>query len=219
MSRMKRLAGVLAVFAAVVLSGVVHGLWTDRWGTAEGPKAAAARLPAVPLTVGDWDGQEQEMNPRELQIAQAAGALKRTYVNRRNGSVVSLLIVCGRPGPVAVHTPEVCYTGAGFDPVGGAVKQAVSGARPAEFWVRKLRKRDAAVPVNLRIFYGWSASGTWEAADNPRLAFARQPALFKLYVVRELPNADEPVEEDPSLDFLGAVLPQLERSLFPAKPL
>src|SRR5262249_38370793 len=96
-----------------------------------------------------------------------------------------------------------------------AVKHALAGPKPAEFWVRRFAKNESAVPVNLRILYGWSAAGTWEAADNPRLAFARHPFLYKLYVVPELPQAEEPLEEDPSLEFLQSLLPELERCLFP----
>ena len=51
---------------------------------------------------------------------------------------------------------------------------------------------------------------TWAAE------FARSPALYKLYVIREMPRENEPLEEDPSVEFLRALTPALQKSLFPA---
>jgi hypothetical protein len=214
---MRQTLALVSVFALVLLSGLAHGLWTNRWATTAGPEAGAARLESLPMTLGEWDGQAQEMNPRELALAEVSGYVKRQYVNRRTGSVVSLLMVCGRPGPVAVHSPSVCYAGAGYEPVGATAKHAEPGTPPDEFWVSQFRKAEAAVPVNLRLWYAWNATGTWQAADNPRVTFARYPILYKMYVVRELPRADEPLEEDPSVDFLRLLLPEIQKaSLFRA---
>ena len=45
-----------AVTASLLLlaTGVVHGFWTDRWGSAAEPQEAAAKLDDIPLAVGDW---------------------------------------------------------------------------------------------------------------------------------------------------------------------
>jgi hypothetical protein len=67
--------------------------------------------------------------------------------------------------------------------------------------------------VQLRIFWTWFGDGTWRAPESPRLAFAPLPALYKLYVVRELPPRGERSEDDPSLDLLRRLLPALGRAL------
>ena len=216
---MRRYLLLLALaLAVVILHGVAHGLWTHRWLASDEPAASAARLAKVPLRVGDWDGEDLEMDPRHFVIAEIDGYLLRRYVHRRSRVVVSLLVVCGRPGPVSVHTPDVCYRGAGFDP-GPAERRLVEagpGAAPAEFWVAAFRQRDAAAPARLRIFWAWNDKSGWRAVDHPRLVFGRAPALYKLYVVRDVTAADDPPEADVGAEFLRRLLPALDAALFAA---
>jgi hypothetical protein len=212
---MAKLIPVITVYGLVLLSGVVEGIWTGRWARDEHIEAAAAKLSYVPIVVGDWDGQELELDAREITAAGASGYLRRTYVNRRTGNTVSLLIICGRPGPVSVHTPDICYQGIGYDQVGAPVKHSVTSEPAATFWVRKFRKNESVVLAHLRILYSWSATGIWTAADNPRFSFARYPVLYKMYVIRELPRGDEPLEGDPCLEFLDVLLPELQKALYP----
>src|SRR3954465_12154686 len=98
---MPRRLAVVLFGVLVALSGVAQGLWTGRWADAAEPKAALARLAALPRTVGEggWDGQEHASNPREVALSQVAGYVQRRYVHRQSGAGVMLLVVCGRPGP------------------------------------------------------------------------------------------------------------------------
>ena len=209
----------MTALALLIPCGILHGLWTDRWGVSDEPAASVARLARLPLTVGEWDGREIETDPREGGAGKVAGHVLRRYENRRTGGAVSVLLVCGRPGPVAVHTPEVCYGGAGYDlaaaPVRYVARPEPSG-RPGEFWEATFHRRDAAGPVRLRILWAWNAAGAWEAPDNPRLAFARFPALYKVYVLRETASSGEEPGEEPCKEFLRRLLPELETALFPA---
>ena len=83
-----------------------------------------------------------------------------------------------------------------------------------QLWVRRFEKL-SGVPVNLRLLYGWSSAGSWQAPDYPRWKFAGGPLLFKMYVARELARQDEPIEGDPAIDFLRALAPPLRAALFP----
>lgn len=213
---MSRLLPLLLLLAGVAGSGIAHGLWSGRWNVSDGAERAAARLPDVPLTIGDWDGQMGELSPRHLSVAELSGARLCEYVNRRTGSVVSTLLVCGRPGPVSVHTPEVCYAGAGYEAVGARTRYSNPSLPGAAFWLCDFQKPNTATLDRLRIFYSWSINGPWSAPENPRLAFFRQPALYKLYVIRQMAQVDEPLEDDPAVEFLKVFLPQVEKSLFPA---
>jgi hypothetical protein len=204
------------VFAAVLVAGVVPGLWTGRWEPTTDLEAAAARMAQVPLVVGDWEGQDLPINSREVAAAQATGILRRQYVHRQTRAVVTLALVCGRPGPVSVHTPDVCYRGSGFEEQGREFRTEPLGASGDKFIVRRFVKSTVAVPEHLRVFYGWSAGGAWEAPENPRLTFARQPVLYKLYAIRQLAQPNESAADDPALEFLVALLPALRPALFPA---
>ncbi len=198
-------------FVALVLAGVVPGILTGRWGVGGRPAELAGRLALVPSVVGEWEGRSLDAAPRELEATGATGLIQREFTHRGTGQRVAVSLLCGRPGPLAVHTPEVCYDGSGFKEVGSAVRTKVPGG---EVRVRQFHKA-AAVPVTLRVIYGWSAGGSWEAPENPRLHFAGRPALAKLYVVREMGRADEPLAGDPALDFLKVAAEPFRLALFP----
>jgi hypothetical protein len=212
---MPKLVPTSIVFSIVVLSGVIDGLWTDRWLVAKEMHTAVDRLAAIPMALGDWDGCARELDSRTLALGEISGYARRQYVNRRTGSTLSLLIVCGRPGPVSVHLPDACYGGAGYEEVGERAKYSVTGPPPADFWIYRFHRPNAAVPVQLRVFCSWGADGAWRAVATPRVQFAHHAFLYKMYIIRELSKADEPLEEDPALDFIHLLLPELQKALFP----
>jgi hypothetical protein len=99
---------------------------------------------------------------------------------------------------------------------GPAERRVVGGA---EFWVGQFRK-PGPVADPLQIYWSWGAAGHWEAPASPRVHFAGQGALYKLYVVCRVPTADETLHGGPCQDFLEQLLPALHRGLFasPAPP-
>jgi hypothetical protein len=216
---MLRTLPILLATVVVLVSGVTRGIWTDRWSTRRDLDHAAARLDRVAITLGDWTGQPLEFDVEAHARAGIAGGLLRRFVDRRTGEAVSLLIVCGRPGPISVHTPEVCYAGAGYEVVEARTRSHIplgADASPAEFWRIRLRKVRSIVPEFLDVHYAWSATGAWQAPDrDPRFEFAWYPSLYKLYVVRRSDPTGTP-GPDPGLAFLRALLPELGKPLFPA---
>jgi hypothetical protein len=211
---MRRLISLITVLTALAACGVVHGLWTDRWVSLPDVPNHAERMEQLPMALGDWQGQELDIKKQPSK--EFSGHLYRRYVNRRSGDSVTIALVAGRPGPVAIHTPDACYAASGYQ-VGTPTKQFVNSDAPgpaAEFWTAPFLKTRTADRSQLRIFWSWSAAGAWTVPGTPRVAFARYPLLYKLYVIRELPDPDQPVAEDPSLDLLRLLLPELHRALF-----
>jgi hypothetical protein len=214
---MLRVAPLLTAFAVLLGVGAVYGMWTDRWKTSNEPQASAARVKDVSMILGDWDGKSQELDARQLEAAEIVGHIYREYTNRRTGDVITVLLVCGRPGPISVHTPDVCFRGMGYDfraPTVHYKLEADGDCPAADFNLATMQKGGPLGSGAVRLFWGWSADGTWKAPDWPRLVFGRKPALFKLYVLRRQPRADEPLAEDPCIGFLRLLLPELQRSLF-----
>jgi hypothetical protein len=200
-------------FALVTLSGVVNGFWTDRWSTSQAATDAAARLRQVPLTAGEWQGED--LPDEQTQAEPIAGTLYRRYVNRATGAVVSVALVCGLPGPVSIHTPDVCYRAGGFEVAAPLPFKLEGGPGPTKFLTADLHKKKAAEEIHQRIFWSWCAAGNWKVPGNPRREFARQSVLFKLYLVRQLSSKNEPLgQDDPCADLLRQLLPQLRRTLF-----
>lgn len=201
------------VFAAAVLaSGVAHGLSTGRWGTSADVTAAVDRMKALPRSVGDWRGDDMDLDPGQVNRAGIQGHVLRRYTNARDGRRLTLMLACGRPGPIAVHTPDVCYGGAGYERVADPTREEV---RSGQFWAAQFHTPGAARAMRLDVFWAWSAADGWRAASNPRLEYARRPALYKLYVIREVPP-DATLDQDRACrNFLECLLPDLDRALKP----
>lgn len=207
---------ILSIALALVLGpAVLHGLWTQRWQTAPAIEAAAARLADVPLAFGDWKGEALALDPDAVAQAKLTGCWMRRYTHAVTGRSVTVLLMCGPAGPVAVHTPEWCFGGAGYDMAGPAVPYTVPTEPPAEFWTARFSKPGTILPEQLRIFWAWSTAGTWEASRQPRLAFGRAAFLYKLYVLRNVTAPSERIDDDPCLEFMRVFLPELSRTLFP----
>jgi hypothetical protein len=210
---MRRMIPTAAAVTALILGGLVHGLWTDRWVNSEAAARAAARLDDISLNLGDWKGERTPVDAGELQGV--AGYFLAPYVNSRDGHTVTVFVVAGRPGPVAEHTPDVCYKGSGYKITSTRSASFASDlAQPAEFRTAVLIKKQSADQNYLRIYWGWNATGSWSAPDNPRLTFAGNAALYKMYVIRELSTLDDTGEDEPCREFLRDLLPELQRALF-----
>lgn len=216
---MLRILPLVCAFVLLAASGISHRLWTGSWTLSDEPGLSAARLAEVPASIGDWVGADQEVDARQLARAEAVGHLARRYVQRRTGEQVSLFLICGRPGPIAVHTPDICYGGIGFRVADKPAQHHVEGdaERPAAAFLRaNFVKADPVAPVRMRIYWTWKEGRGWKAPANPRLTFGAAPALYKLYLVyRAAPGAELP-EHDPCQDFLRDLLPELEKALSPA---
>src|SRR5262249_15121133 len=109
-----------------------------------------------------------------------------------------------------------CYAGSGFEveqPQTFAVPQG-KGMPHGEFWTSRLVKAKADNRTQLRIFWSWHTAREWKVADNPRQAFAGEKLLYKLYLIREMAAADEPLETDGCVDLMRQLLPALEVTCF-----
>jgi hypothetical protein len=212
---MQRICTLFLATAAAVASGVVHGRWTDRWYADEETGAVASRLERVSDELGEWQGEplEQESKPPKG----VAGHYVRRFVNRRNGEGVTVALVGGRPGPVSIHTPDACYGASGFEVATQTrYKMPHEGSEPeVEFCTAQFLRQRASERTQLRIFWAWSTDGNWQAPENPRVEFARQPVLYKLYLVREMNTPDQPLSpDDPCLALMQQLGAELRKALF-----
>jgi len=126
-------------------------------------------------------------------------------VHATSGKSVTLFLGCGRAGPVCTHTPDVCYAGSGFEVE--KPKRFSSSAGAAEFWTARFVRERATGKTNLRIFWSWHGADAWKVADNPRVSFAGEKVLYKMYLIREMVQSDEPMESDACVEFMNDVLP------------
>src|SRR5690349_20084084 len=92
--------------------------------------------------------------------------------------------MCGRSGNMAVHTPEVCYRGAGFELREQPAPVALYDAAGSQMWSATFAKNTGPIS-RLRLYWAWNSQGEWQAATAPRWEFRREPFLYKLYVSRD----------------------------------
>ena len=117
---------------------------------------------------------------------------------------------------MCIHTPDVCYAGSGFEvekPTRFTLPSATAEAS-AQFWTARFVRERAAGKTNLRIFWSWHDADSWKIADNPRVSFAGERVLYKLYLIREMVQTDEPLEGDPCVEFMQDLLPVFRRTVF-----
>ena len=198
---------VLGLAAAAYIEGTLSG----RWGASAELKAASAKLDDVPKTFGDWTGQDLPLADKVLRVAEATGYVQRSYRNGKTGAEVTILLLCGPPGPIGAHTPEYCYAGNGFAMAGEPQKKTVAwGDSAASYWSARF-ERKAPPSDPLRVCWMWGTNGDWEASANPRLGL--KSALYKLYVVRTETVTPLGKRADPIQEFLREFLPEVKNAL------
>jgi Protein of unknown function (DUF3485) len=207
---------LIAAFTVLLVSGLVHGFWTQRWHTAEALDSAVARLYAVPLKAGSWHADNIEVDPEPYKQARAVGYWMRRYTKEGSTEAISVILMCGRAGHMAVHTPDICYRGAGYEMVSEPAKFRLPGRGDFEFWTATFRPTKAG-GADLELYWSWRAGDSWLAPTSPRLTFGGRPYLYKLYVVRE--QAGDAAQGPVMADFLAQLMPELEGALFSPRTL
>src|SRR5262245_3605031 len=178
---MKPSLAIAPALGLLLAGGVVHGLNSDRWRTSQELEAACARVPLVPTNFGGWEAQEIEGDAREFALAGAQVYWSRLY--RKEGHEILAILMVGRGGRMAIHTPEVCYSGAGYDLAGQPMLLTLRSAANAElgtFWGARFVK-PTTTGSELQLRWAWNDGTGWQASPNPRWQYAGVPALYKLY--------------------------------------
>ncbi len=202
---------LIAALVVLLLSGLVHGIWTQRWQTSQVLEEACARVAEVPTTAGSWTAVNVETDAEPFQQARAAAWWMRRYSSGTATGPITVILMCGRPNHMSVHTPDICYSGAGFEMVGEQARKSIffaKGSRTAEFWTASFRQPAKAAGNALFIWWTWGDQGGWRAPTSPRWSFGAEPFLYKLYIAHENAN------DNATADFLRQLLPVLEQALF-----
>lgn len=208
---------VIAVLAIGALT-VVEGRLTERWGDNRHCAYAATLLDQVPPTIGEWEGEDNEV---ELLVQEAAGArgyVSRMYKNDRTGKKVGVWFIVGHARDTARHTPNICYKAGGFEterPQQKVTLEREDGV-PTEFWTAEFVRSTPLGEQRERVFWTWfkpklgsEEPVAWLAPDDQRYGFGAAPALYKLYFTTY--GEDAAAQEDSvCLEFAKEFLPIVE---------
>ena len=197
-----------------LVSGAVHGRLGDRWDRPAKLLAAAERLEGLPIAFGEWQMEAAHgLSERTVELLECAGYVHRTYVNRSTGETVNMAILLGPPGPMSVHTPDVCYSSKQFSvrEQRRPVQVRATDVPDERFWSVTLRTNDLHADA-LRVLYAWNDGHGWSAPREPRFRYGGRPLLYKIQVAGHL-LAGGVTTNDPCCAFLRDFLPVADRYL------
>ena len=195
------LPALLLVIGLLLVSTLVHGWLSGRWYVAKDLYQAGAKLDELPKQIGAWQQIESDsLDDSVTKMLQCYGSIVREYRHGDTGEQVTIALLLGPRGPIAVHTPDICYSSVGTKQVGERTSKSVDRHR---FWVSEFAQSPSPT-ATFEVWYGWSDGGEWVAAENPR--FWMTPTLYKVQLVGSV----ESESSQPCRNFLKELLPQFE---------
>lgn len=203
--------------AATLASGWLHGHLNQRWGVDTQLESAAAKLQTLPKSFGDWhESSNKELSKTAVDMLQCAGYINKIYVNQQTNEQISVVVMVGPGSTMAIHTPEICYSGRNFSMVGEKRQSEIFDAtqNKHEFWLVDFTMNDTQAR-ELRIHYGWSDGDTWQAPNRPRLAFAGKRILYKIQIAEYVTTLQKQLD-DRAERFLGEFLSALHEKIHSA---
>jgi hypothetical protein len=217
--------GLSIVLCLTVASGVLQGRIRNRWGPSETMVAAAKELQNVPKTFGGPQNDRWKLIKTDtlqddvVETLECTGYIDRSYENRRTGERVSVFVVVGPAGPIAAHTPELCFSSQNYTSRDTRQRTVIPTAaeRDDELWALSFKTKNVMEDL-LRVYYGWTTSNRWSAPDNTRFAFVGSPYLYKIQVESEMPAGSNLKTTDTCREFLKDFLPVLRKHLHSSSP-
>ncbi len=201
--------GFAMLFATLGADAVLNRGLSDPEGLARG----VASLEQIPASIGAWTSTAGTIDPRETRLGEIAGYFRREFRHAESGRAVALTILCGASGPMSVHPPTACFEGVGYSLVAGPSVVGITDNAESTISLNKatFRLRDSSAAEVVRVFWGWSTNGLWDAPANPRVTYRGIPVLFKLYTVdRAYETADDLAQSE---SFLKDALPVIREAI------
>lgn len=177
--------GLVVTSLIAIASGVAHGLLDSRWQAVQSSDRKV--LDSLPEQLGDWVLMGKDtLEPHAQSLLRCDDYLYRTYRNGTTNQQVTLAVLHGPRGPIAVHTPDICYVSKGVEPVGP--RKLVKLEEPQQensFWFINFQDKKGLSGIT-EVAYAWSDGGAWVAAKEPRYWPTFQ--LFKIQVAGKTPD-------------------------------
>jgi uncharacterized protein DUF3485 len=212
MKQHQYLVAVLLAVGLTVASGTVIGKMSNRWGPSQDSLAAARKLEEFPEEFGNWKLRSSErMSDDVVEMLECSGHFSRVYANQESGEVVNVAVTVGPSGPIAVHTPEVCFSSRAHKTLESRKSTAV-GDSDDQFWATTFESNDLNANL-IRVYYGWTPGDHWAATENPRVSLAWCPYLYKIQLASHLPAGTDLTSNDPCKNFLEDFIPVMKEHL------
>lgn len=203
---------------------IVQVRMTDRLSDSNVTAEQRAKLLAnVPMNIGDWHGEDKEVDENVKRTAGAVGAVSRQYRNVRTGEVVDLWLIVGHGRAISAHTPDICYRSSGFaarSAENGIYSMSMDDDSQVPFLTNTFYRDDALTGHQLyRVFWTWYNTETdpgnvvWEAPTNARWHFGNTRALYKMYFTSVMRSPTETPDQTPCVQFGREFIPVVNAAL------
>jgi hypothetical protein len=101
-----------------LLLGILADNWSHPTRADAAPFHATARrlISAIPHTIGDWTGADEQIPPAATGLLRPNALLSRAFRNRGTGLEATLVIIqCRDTRDMGAHYPPICYPAAGWE--------------------------------------------------------------------------------------------------------
>lgn len=198
---------IAIIFGMTLLSGIVHGYLDGRWADQADLNAIGARLADLPERCGDWAlTQKLDLSANAARQLQCHGFESRRYTNEKTGVQIQVFVLFGPRGPIAVHTPEICFGSLGSIVQERQLESISTATGRDDFWSVQF-STDSNQQPSMEVWYAWTHGTRWEASENPRYLLTKN--LYKIQVAGPVSNEFQ----QPCREFLEAFLPDLKTIL------
>ena len=209
MNRTKFIAGLISILVITAVTSMMRNYLEAGWSNQSLLETQAENLRQLPEQIGDWVASSTNDLPENaMRILKCHGFINRSYWNPQTGGTITIAILFGPRGPIAVHTPEICYSGVGTRPIADRRSVEIKTAEKSDrFWTIQF-SRGADPAPSLEVWYAWSDGGAWVASEQPR--FWLTDSLYKIQI------AGTPAKTNAESDcksFLRALMPVLRQRL------
>lgn len=206
-----RIVPVVLAAALTASSGLIADMLRERGGEAA-LLEAGRRLQQLPGDFGRWRLMaEKPLSDSAVRELQCRGYVNRSYLHLGSGAQVNVAVLVGPTGPMAAHTPEICYSSREYDLAAPPSQRLLRPQRGGadEFRCVRFHSRRLTSP-ELSVYYAWNDGERWRAPTAPRLALSLCPKLYKIQTAAYL-TGDE--KENPCEAFLRDFLPLLDQQI------
>ncbi len=219
-SKALRMGLLVLVIGVTVVSGVLHGRMSQRWGEHERMGVAVERLKNVPAEFGPWQMESDlELGKSAIELLSCQGYVHRGYRNRLTGDFVKVAVMVGPGAKMSIHVPEICYESSNFTLLNERelLELKEQPDTPA-FWTVAFQMNDVT-QQQLQVAYAWSFGDQWLAPRFPRWTLASAPVLYKIQASHIQDRAAGGEDRHRVLQgFLADFIPALKSSLAATTP-
>ena len=144
------------------------------------------------------------------------GYIYRGYRNEVTGDSIKLAVMVGPGAKMSVHVPEVCYESNNYTLLEDReIFNVEVNGQTHHFWSVHFRVNEVS-QRELRVLYGWTNGGHWQAPRVARWSVAGEPVLYKLQVSHALTglvHVDEQASQEATRLFMQMVIPLIQAKL------